>query len=321
MPGSRLCRSEREEIRAGLARHDSFHEIARVLERSVSTISREVAVNGGPQQYRAVLAQHRANHEAKRPKPHKLKADPVLASKVRAWLKKHWSPAPIAHHLAQQGLDVSAETIYRECYRTGGALGDDAWELLCRRRPTRKRRRRTRTGIYNNPLGAFKLVDVRPPITGEAGHWEGDLIVGAANRSAAAVMTERVTRLTIVAALTGQTADHVADVITRLLGLIPHHLRLTLTWDQGREIAAWKDIETALDIEIYMCRPRSPWEKPLVENTNGLLRRWLPRKSNLYRPQHEMGTIAELLNTMPRRILNWDTAQNQYDHLRVATTS
>jgi len=321
MPGSRLCRDEREEISCGLARDDSYCEIARILERSVSTISREVALNGGRGAYRAGLAQHRADHVAKRPKPHKLEEDSVLAAKVRQWLAKRWSPAPIAKLLSRQGCDVSAETIYRECYRPGGALGDDAWELLCRRRPTRKRRRRTRTGIYNNPLGAFKLVDVRPPITGEAGHWEGDLIVGAANRSAAAVMTERVTRLTIVAALTSRTADHVADVITRLLGLIPHHLRLTLTWDQGREIAAWKDIETALDTDIYMCRPRSPWEKPLVEHTNGLLRRWLPRKSNLYRPQHEMDTIAQLLNTMPRRILNWDSAQDRYDHLRVATTS
>ena len=321
MPGSRLCRVEREEIRAGLARNDSFREIARVLERSVSTISREVAVNGGPQQYRAVLAQHRANQEARRPKPHKLRADPVLASKVRDWLAKRWSPAPISRHLQQQGLDVSAETIYRECYRTDSALGDDAWQLLCRRRPTRKRRRRTRTGIYNNPLGAFKPVADRPLITGKAGHWEGDLIVGANNLSAAAVMTERVTRLTIVAALTNRTADHVTDVITRLFGVIPPQLRLTLTWDQGREIAGWRDIEAALGTDIYMCQPRSPWQKPLVEHTNGLLRRWLPRKSNLYRPQHEMDTIADLLNTMPRRILNWDSAQTRYDHLNVATTN
>lgn len=320
MPGLRLCRAEREEIRAGLERDDSYREIGRVLERSASTISREVTHNGGRDSYRAVFAQHRAEREARRPRPHKLDKDPSLASTIRGHLKKGWPPAPISHHLAQQGYDISAETIYQECYRTGSALGDDAWELLPRRRPTRKRRRRTRTGIYNNPLGDFKPVADRPPIANKAGHWEGDLIVGAANRSAAAVMVERQTRLTIVAALTNRTAEHVTAVITELFARIPLHLRHTLTWDQGREIAGWADIEAALDTKIYMCEPRSPWQKPLVEHTNGVLRRWLPRKSNLYRPQHEMDTIAQLLNTMPRRILKWDTPQNQYDHLRVATT-
>lgn len=134
-------------------------------------------------------------------------------------------------------------------------------------------------------------------------------------------MVERQTRFTIVAALTNRTASHVAAVIAELLDPIPPHLRLTLTWDQGREIAEWEDIEKALTMKIYICQPRTPWEKPLVEHTNGLLRRWLPRKSSLYRPQHEMNNIAELLNTMPRRILKWNTAQNRYDHLRDATTS
>lgn len=320
MPGSRLCRDERVEIFEGVTRNDSFSEIGRVLERSTSTISREVALNGGRDGYRPWLAHERSSEEAHRSKPYKLDTDPSLAAKIRGHLKDGWPPAPISHHLAQQGYDVSPETIYKECYRPNSALGDDAWTLLPRRRPTRKRRRRTRTRRYNNPLGAFKPVADRPPITGEAGHWEGDLIVGANNLSAAAVLAERVTRLTIVAALTNRTADHVGAVIVELFGLVPPELRLSLTWDQGREIAGWEDIEAALDTEIYICEPRSPWQKPLVEHTNGVLRRWLPRKSNLYRPQSEMDHIGTLINTMPRRILNWDTPQNQYDHIRVATT-
>lgn len=121
MPGSRLCRDEREEIRAGLARLDSFREIARVLERSATTISREVALNGGRERYRAVVAQHRADREARRSRRRKLDADPFLAARIRRHLENGWPPAPISHHLARQGCDVSPETIYRECYRLDGA--------------------------------------------------------------------------------------------------------------------------------------------------------------------------------------------------------
>ena len=124
----------------------------------------------------------------------------------------------------------------------------------------------------------------------------------------------------MIGALRAQTASHVAEVVTELLERVPPPIRKTLTWDQGRELAHWEHIEAATGTTVFFCRPRSPWEKPLVENTCGLLRRWLARRSNLYRPQTELDRIAHQLNTMPRRIHHWDNAQTRYDQLRVATT-
>ncbi|MDJ0961815.1 MAG: IS30 family transposase [Acidimicrobiia bacterium] len=321
MPGSRLCLVEREEIRVGIERGWSLRRIASHVGRAASTISREVARHGGRARYRAVEAHRRAGINAARPKPTRLSQSPQLAAQIRGWLEAGWSPAPIAQHLATLGTPISAETIYRACYRTRSPLGDDAWQLLNRRRRSKRRRRRTRTGQDHHPLGQFRLITQRGDITTRAGHWEGDLIIGAGNRSAAVVLTERHSRLVKVGALTSQRADHVAAVVTRLLTPIPPPLRRTLTWDQGRELARWSHLETQLGLEVFFCRPRSPWEKPLVENTCNLLRRWLPRHSNLYRPQPELDHYATLLNTMPRRSLNWNTAQHEYDQLRVATTS
>jgi len=320
MPGSRLCLVEREEIRVGIERGWSLRQIAAHVGRVASTISREVKRHGGRDQYSAVGAHRLAARNAMRPKLCRLTRSPELAQQVRGLLEAGWSPAPIAHHLTRAGTPISAETIYRACYSTRSPLGGDAWQLLVRARHTKRRRRRTRTGQDRQPLGQFRLITQRGDITTSVGHWEGDLIVGAANRSAAVVLTERHSRLVKIGALQSRQADHVAAVVTRLLTEVPAALRQTLTWDQGRELARWTRIEHDLDLTVFFCRPRSPWEKPLVENTCGLLRRWLPHRSNLYRPQPELDHYSKLLNTMPRRSLNWTTAQNRYDQLRVATT-
>jgi len=288
-----------------------------VLGRAASTIQREVRRCGSD--YSAVTAEEAATQRRRRQRPSRLKSDQHLAGLVRDRLQAGWSPAPIAAWLKGEGYRISAESIYQECYRTDSALGADAWQLLVRARPSKRRRRRTRRSD-RKPLGQFRSITQRPPIEGP-GHWEGDLIVGADNRSAAVVITERHTRYTMIGALQAQTAPHVAQVVTTLLDTVPRPLRKTLTWDQGRELAHWTQIETATGTTVYFCRPRSPWEKPLVENTCGLLRRWLARRSNLYRPQHQLDHIAHLLNTMPRRIHHWDTAHNRYHQLRVATTS
>lgn len=319
MPGLRLCLGEREEIRAGIERGWALRRIARHVGRAASTVSREVARHGGRSRYRAVAAHRQAQLNAVRPKVTRLEQSPALAGEIRRWLEQGWSPAPIARYLTANGNPISAETIYRACYRPNSVLGDDAWQLLARRRPS-KRRRRRRGRVDTHPLGHIRLITQRPSLTGP-GHWEGDLIVGADNRSAAVVITERHSRLVKLGALTSQRADHVATVVTELLSDVPAPLRQTLTWDQGRELARWVRIETRLGINVYFCRPRSPWEKPLVENTCGLLRRWLPKGTNLYRPQPELDHYATLLNTMPRRSLNWNAAQNEYDQHRVATTS
>ena len=156
-------------------------------------------------------------------------------------------------------------------------LGDDAWTLLARRRPYRKRRRRTRTGVDPRPLGQIRLVSLRHvDLTREWGHWEGDLIVGAANRLAAVVLTERVSRYLLLGALQTRTTVGVVGVVAALLDQVPTPIRHSLCWDQGRELTAWPHLEEHFGINVYFCSPRSPWRKPLVENTCGLLRRWLP---------------------------------------------
>ena len=319
MPGSRLCRVEREQIAVGLALGRSLRSIAAGLGRAPSTVSREVARNRtGRGEYWAYGAQREATRRARRPKAGRF-GSPLLAGWVRELLEMGWSPAPIAAWLRGRGYQISAETIYRACYRNPSPLGPDAWRLLARSRPSKRRRRRTTKTVNTHPLGRFRPISQRPNPTG-GGHWEGDLIVGAENRSAAVVLSERHTRYTIIGALQTQTAPEVAQVLVRLFTTVPEPLRQTLTWDQGRELAHWTRIEQETGLQVFFCQPRSPWQKPLVENTCGLLRRWLGRKTNLYRTQTELDTYAHILNTMPRRIHNWNSAQTRYDQLRVATT-
>ncbi len=323
MPGPRLCLAEREEIRVGLTREESLREIARRLGRSASTVSREVRRNSSRRGYVAHVAQRRATKRAGRPKPLRLEVDVELRRRVGKRLKKRLSPTTIARQLHAEGISISAETIYRACYHPRQPLGADSHRLLCRPRKGRIRRRRTSTGRKPLSLGAFKPISARPgDIGSEPGHWEGDLLVGRRNLTATVVLTERHSRLTLLGALPeGRNADHVADVITRLLAQIPPQLRRTLTWDQGRELARWQRIEHRLGTPIYFCEPRSPWQKPLVENTNGLLRRWLPRGKPMPRHQPALDRIADLVNSIHRRVLRWATATHAYDQLRVATTS
>jgi len=214
---------------------------------------------------------------------------------------------------------ICGETIYRELYRPDSVLGE-RWRKLCRPRPSQRRRRRTRTGRDPKPLGPIVLVHHRnADVTTEPGHWEGDLLVGAQNRSAVVVLAERVTRTVLTGALTSQTTNEVCNVVIDLLATVPEPLRRSLCWDQGRELTNWPAIYNTLGIPVYFCRPRSPWEKPLVENSCGLLRRWHHRRSNLYLPQATLDRYTNELNQMPRRSLNWDSANDRYDRI-VATT-
>lgn len=316
---ARLCRAEREEIRVGIERGWSYRRIGAELDRDPSAIQREVTRNGGRGHYRAARGQRRAEIESRRPRRSLLASDPELAARVAAGLKS-MAPAPLARLLRLEGYRISAETIYRECYRKDSALGE-SWRLLLRARRWRRRRRHSKTRRNPMPLGQIRLIDERhAAIPHQPGHWEGDLIAGSNSRSAAVVLTERTSRIVLLGALQTQTATEVTAVTTRLLATVPPPLKRTLCWDQGRELAHWPQLEANTGITIYFCHPRSPWQKPLVENTCGLLRRWLPRNGNLYQPQHELDTIAHTLNNTPRRIHNWQTAQTRYDQL-VATTS
>lgn len=327
MPGSRLCLMEREEIRAGIERGWSFRRIGGVLGRCPSTVAREVAANGGRDWYRAVSAQDAAVRRAARPKPFKLVVDPVLAGAVTEFLvNKKYSPLTTARILSGRGQRVSAETIYRACYQKDRGLGSEVWKSLPRRRQKRKHAGRKWGFASSDALGIHVSIHDRPDTVitrTEAGHWEGDLIFGAANKSAVATFVERVSRCTSLVALpNGYRADLVAAALTDALNQIPEPMRKTLTWDQGREMRKWKEIEAATRTPIYFCDTHSPWQKPTVENNNGILRRWLPKSTPLdVYTQDDLNKIAELINQMPRQIHNWRTAQQVYDELLVATTS
>lgn len=319
MPGPRLSLCEREEIRSGLDRELSLSGIARRLGRSVSTISREITRNRSSRGYVAHVAHRRAGERARRPKPLKLMTDTVLCQRVKDLLDAKWSPRSVAQQLLREGLCVSHETIYRAAYHPSDPLGPDRYRQLTRPRRGRVRRARTRSRRAPQPLGDYESVHDR--VLDGPGHWEGDLLVGAHNRSVAAVLTERTTRVVRLVALPqGRRTEHVCDQITQALTDVPNTLIKSITWDQGRELTAWRTLRDDLGAPIYFCDPASPWQKPLVENTCGLLRRWLPRNQPIPTDQATLDRYAHLLNTMPRRILNNHSASDEYDHL-VATTT
>lgn len=318
MPGSRLSFEEREEIAVLSAAGWSTREIGREIGRDHTTVSRELKRVDSRGRYRAHIAQRQANRLAQRPKLRRIETDPELRRQVEAGLDRKLSPMTISHQIRAAGRSLSHEAIYRAIY--AGSFGDPR-TLLCR--PRRFRTARTRTGHDNQPLGTIKLIDQRPPSFGkEPGHWEGDLLVGKQNHTVAAVLTERVSRIVKLIALPqGRRADHVADQIIDVLSALPADLVKTLTWDQGRELARWQRIEKELGIDVYFCHPGSPWEKGLVENVCWLTRRWLPRNQPIPTRQNTLNTYSQLLNTMPRRSLNWNTAQHTLDILTGATTS
>ena len=214
---------------------------------------------------------------------------------------------------------MCAETIYRAAYDHSGrsGLAKGSW----RRLPRRRRYRRKRGRLANNPrpLGDYRPIAdrcIEALERSEAGHWEGDLIIGKNNGSAVATLTERLSRMTLAVALpNGHDAEHTAAAVTAALRRQPPHLVKTLTWDQGREMARWQNIETALDIKIYFCDPRSPWQRPTNEQTNGLLRRWLPKGTDINVNPTHLSVIENNLNTMPRKLHNWKSAKTIYIQL------
>ena len=239
-----------------------------------------------------------------------------LAGRVRYRLKRGWSPHSVSADLAAEATRVCAGTIYRAAY-SGCGLGSKAWKLLPGRR--RCRRRRARSGERASPLGTIRLLSDWPSGAAdrsEPGHWEGDLIVGAANRTAAATLVERVSRHTLVVPLPhGYKAPKVAQAVTDALGRQPARLVRTLTWDQGREMARRADVEAALGIEVFFCDPHSPWQRPSNEQANGLLRRWLPKGTPLDLSPLRLSIIEDNLNWMPRRLHHWRSAADIYTQL------
>jgi IS30 family transposase len=312
----RLSLAEREEISRGLAAGLSLRVIATGLGRAPSTVSREVLGNGGRIRYRAAAADRAAWSRAARPKATKLAGSPALAALVSAKLELDWSPQQIAGWLRVEFPDdgrmqVSHESIYRSLFvQTRGGLRKELTAHLrtarATRRPAGTRQpdgRGTRSGILHISERPAEAEDRAVP-----GHWEGDLVFGK-YMSPVATLVERSTRFVMLVALPeGHKADLVADALAAKITTLPAALTRTLTWDQGNEMAAHARFTDQTGIEVYFCDPKSPWQRGSNENTNGLLRQYLPKRLDFRTlTQDDFDAIADQLNGRPRQTLGFKT--------------
>jgi IS30 family transposase len=313
----RLSVAEREEISRGLAAGHSLRVIAAALGRAPSTVSREMAANGGTGGYRALRADRAAWSRAARPKVCKLARAPGLRDMVAGKLKRRWSPQQIAGWLKltypdSPEMQVSHETTYRTLYvQSRGALRRELTRYL---RTGRGIRHPKGVRLPDGRGGRPNILHIsgRPPEAEDRavpGHWEGDLVFGKA-MSPVATLVERSTRYLILVALPGgnHKADAVADALATAVAALPTQLARSLTWDQGHEMAQHQRFTTATGIQVYFCDPRSPWQRGSNENTNGLLRQYLPRRFDFRTlTQADFDAIAKELNERPRQTLGFKT--------------
>ena len=307
---------EREEISRGIALGVSLRAIARRLLRDVSTVSREIRRHAGSAcSYRAAPAQHRAERRARRARRERKLRHPWLARYVQSRLLARWSPQQIAARLKRDYPEnvtrrISHETIYAAIYIIPrGELR--RLFLSCLRQHRKVRRSRSRGTDRRGQIPNRTSIALRPPeVDGRRvpGHWEGDLIKGKANRSGVGTLVERTTRLVLLARMDGLDARRVRHGFTRKLARVPRPLRLSLTYDQGREMVQHEQLARSLSLKTYFADPHSPWQRGTNENTNGLLRQFLPRSIDLSKlSQRELNRVAKLLNDRPRQTLNWMT--------------
>ena len=322
-----LTLAEREEISRGLAADLSFREISRRLGRATSTISREVGRNGGPKNYRANRADEQAWDLARRPKPCVLATNAALRQLVAQRLAQRWSPEQIAAWLklefpAEESLRVSHETIYRSLFiQARGALKKE----LCAHLRTHRKMRRSKALVVAPRGGIVDAVSIRErPAEVEdravPGHWEGDLVSGS-NNSHVATLVERRTRFVMLVKVKGRDTASVVSALSRQVQSLPKELRKSLTWDRGTEMASHKDFTVATDVQVYFCDPQSPWQRGSNENTNGLLRQYLPHGTDLsVHSQAALNKIALSLNQRPRETLGFRTPAYRLSEC-VASTS
>jgi IS30 family transposase len=311
---ARLSAAEREEIRSGLDSGESFAEIARGLGRVTSTVSREVGANGGREGYAGWRAHRRAADLARRPKVAKLAGCARLRAQVETWLEDElWSPTQISAQLRLEFPDdpmmrVSPETIYQSLYVQGrGALRKELAACLRTGRAIRRNRSRVE---HRGRIPDMVMISARPAeIEDRAvpGHWEGDLIIGKNSRSAVGTLVERATRYVMLLHLPGDhTAETVRTAMTAKIKTLPDHLVRSITWDQGTEMAQHGAFSIDTGVEVYFCDPHSPWQRGTNENTNGLLRQWMPKGTDLsVHTEADLDTIAYKLNNRPRQTLGW----------------
>jgi IS30 family transposase len=310
-----LTVGEREEISRGVAAGESLRRVAGRLGRSPSTVSREIARHGGRHRYRAGEADRRAWANGRRPQACKLAGNRELAGLVAAKLEQEWSPEQIAGWLKarfpdDQTMRVSHETIYLSLFvQTRGALKRELVAHLRRRGSIRRPRNAQRNQGQGKIVDAVSIRE-RPAEADDRavpGHWEGDLLAGGAN-SHVATLVERHSRFLILIAVNGKDTRTVTQALAEHVCRLPEQLRASLTWDRGMEMAEHAHFTVATDVKVYFCDPQSPWQRGSNENTNGLLRQYLPKGSDLSKlSQPELDAIAAKLNTRPRATLSFQT--------------
>ena len=315
-PALRLSLAEREEISRGLARGQTVTAIARQLRRAPSTVSREVRRNSLPAGYRAVRADRMAEARTRRPRSPKLARDRDLRAIVEEWLKHRWSPEQISRRLEidfpdDPSMRVSHETIYTSLFVQAkrGLPGELTVHLR-----TRRVRRRPQRRVFVGRTGIKDMAPIQErPADADArlvpGHWEGDLLFGRRGGSRVATLVERASRYVVLVHLPdGPGTESVIAALTGTIRRMPREQWRSLTWDRGREMARHLTLTSATNVPVYFCNARSPWQRGSNENTNGLLRQYLPKGSDLStHTAAELQVIADELNNRPRHVLGWQS--------------
>jgi transposase, IS30 family len=314
-----LSQDERVVIADGVRAGRSARSIATELDRSPCTVAREINRNSDPAtgEYRPHAAHQEMLARRPRPKARRLATEHDLRGLVQEYLDKHWSPEQIARQLrVEHGVAIAVETIYQALYSPVRVLQRDPRLALRTKRPYRRPRRRgdARRSRFVAPV---RLITERPAEADDravAGHWEGDLIVGAYNRSAIGTLVERTTRYTLLVHLDGSSRTAALhDGLIELFNDLPEGLRRSLSWDQGSEIAHHHKIAEATGMPVFLCHAGRPWERPSNENTNGLLRDYFPKGTDLR--QHDpdrLRYVAQELNQRPRKTLDWNTPEQLF---------
>ena len=329
-PRAALRVEEREVISRELSRSRSARFIAALLGRHHSAISREVDRNGGRDDYRAVEAQARCDEQRARPRARKLEASAQLHDAVNDGLAQNWSPKQVSRRLREdypddESMRVSHETVYECLYLQ--ARGELRTQLKLALRKGRTRRvNRSRPTVARGTIPDMVNISERPVEAEDRavpGFWEGDLIIGKGGRSQIATLVERRTRFVMLVRIPyDRTAERVAYLLAAKMSTLPEFLRNSVTWDQGKEMARHAEFTVRTGIPVYFCDPHSPWQRGSNENTNGLLRQYFPKGTDLsLHSQAELDRVAAELNGRPRETLKWRKPVEELDDLIAQHTS
>ena len=321
---------EREIISRELSKDRSARFIGEVLGRHHSTIAREIERNGGANEYRAVDAQRRAEDNLRRPRERKLESSARLHDAVDNGLREKWSPKQISNRLREDypddpEMNVSHETIYECLYLQARGELRTQLKLALRQGRTRRVDRSRATSTRGKILGMLNISE-RPKEADDRavpGFWEGDLILGKGNKSQIATLVERTTRFVMLVRIPyDRNAERVAALLAKKMETLPAFLRNSVTWDQGKEMARHADFTIRTGMPVYFCDPHSPWQRGSNENTNGLLRQYFPKGTDLsWHTQEELDRVAAQLNGRPRETLNWRMPVEVFNDLLVSQMS